>query len=150
MTEFVSEVKTIPFSDADVYAALSDLSRLELIKDKIPADKLDKIKDFTCDQDSCTITVDPVGKVKFVIVNREPNSTIKFEAEQIPFAFNLWIQLKSASEAETKMKLTIKADLNMFLKPMLSKPLQEGVNKMADMLAGLPYDKINNSQQISE
>ena len=36
MAEFVSEVKTVPHSDADIYTVLSDLNNLELAKDKIP------------------------------------------------------------------------------------------------------------------
>ena len=53
-----------------------------------------------------------------------------------------WIQLVEKSVDDTRMKLTIKADLNMFLKPMLSKPLTEGIEKIADMLASLPYRDI--------
>lgn len=136
MAEYISDIKTIPYSDQDVFSVLSDLRKLDLIKDKIPQDK---IKDFSYDQDSCTVTVDPIGKVRFVIVEREPNSTIKFEAEQLPFKLNLWIQLKQFTTEETKMKLTVKADINAFLKPMISKPLQNGLDKMAETLATIPY-----------
>lgn len=145
MAEFTSEIKTIPHADADVYAVLSDLNNLELAKDKIPQDK---IKEFTFDKDSCTVSVDPVGKVRFVVVDREPNSTIKFEAEQVPFAVTMWIQLKPSSENETKLKLTIKAELSPFLKPMVSKPLQKGLDKVADLLATLPYKNILNQGTI--
>ncbi len=136
MAEYISDIKTIPYSDQDIFSVLSDLRKLDLIKDKIPQDK---IKDFSYDQDSCTVTVDPIGKVRFVIVEREPNSTIKFEAEQLPFKLNLWIQLKQSATEETKMKLTVKADINAFLKPIISKPLQNGLDKMADTLATIPY-----------
>lgn len=136
MAEYISDIKKIPYSDQDVFSVLSDLRKLDLIKDKIPQDK---IKDFSYDQDSCTVTVDPIGKVRFVIVEREPNSTIKFEAEQLPFKLNLWIQLKQSTTEETKMKLTVKADINAFLKPMISKPLQNGLDKMAETLATIPY-----------
>ena len=37
------------------------------------------------------------------------------------------------------MKLTIGMDLNPFMKAMVQKPLQEGVEKMADALALIPY-----------
>lgn len=136
MAEYISDIKTIPYSDQDIFSVLSDLRKLDLIKDKISQDK---IKDFSYDQDSCTVTVDPIGKVRFVIVEREPNSTIKFEAEQLPFKLNLWIQLKQSATEETKMKLTVKADINAFLKPMISKPLQNGLDKMAETLATIPY-----------
>ena len=142
MTEFTSEVKTVPFSDAEIFSVLSDLSKLEQVKDKIPTDKLDKIKEFSYDKDSVTISVDPVGKIRFLIVERNPNQSIKFEAEQLPFAFNLWVNLTQENPDETKMQLRVEADLNMFIKPMLSKPLQEGLDRMADVLAMLPFDKI--------
>ena len=54
--------------------------------------------------------------------------------------FNLWIQLLPTSETSSKMKLTIKADINPFIKGMISKPLQEGLEKIADMLAMINYD----------
>lgn len=146
MAEFISDIKTIPYVDADVYAVLSDLNNLELAKDKIPQDK---VKDFTFDTDSCTVSVDPVGKIRFVVVEREPNKTIKFEAEQLPFGVTMWIQLVSSDNGETKMKLTVKADLNPFLKPMVSKPLQAGLDKVAEGLAALPYNEILNKGQLN-
>ena len=148
MTEFKSEEKIIPASGTDIYEVLSDLSRIEQVKDKLPTESLDKIKDITCDKDSCTITVDPIGKVRFNVVERIPGSLVRFEAEQAPFAFSLFIHLESISEQETKMYLAVNADLNMFLKPMLSKPLQQGLNKMADILALVPYGKIKNQDSI--
>lgn len=146
MAEFVSDIKTIPYTDSEVYSVLSNLNNLELVKDKIPQDK---VKDFTFDADSCTLSVDPVGKIKFVVVERDPNKTIKFEAEQLPFAVTMWIQLKSSENDDTKIKLTVKADLNPFLKPMVSKPLQAGIEKVAEALATLPYDEILNKGQLN-
>jgi hypothetical protein len=37
------------------------------------------------------------------------------------------------------MRLTLKADLNMMMKMMIGKKLEEGIDKFADMLAMLPY-----------
>lgn len=142
MTEFTSDIKTIQYSDNQIFEVLSDLRKLDLLKDKLPQDKL---SDFSYDQDYCSVNVNPIGKVKFVIVEREPNSTIKFEAQQLPFKLNMWIQLKPGSENnDTKMKVTVKADLNPFLKPMVSKPLQGGLDKMTDLLASIPYGDLNN------
>ena len=136
MTEFVSEIKTIPHSEADIFDMLSDLSNLERMKDKIPQEK---ISDFTFDKDSCSFSVNPVGKIKFSIIEREPNKTIKFKANESPIDVTMWVQLKQVDENDTKMKLTIKAELNPFIKPMVSKPIQEGINKVADVLAAIPY-----------
>lgn len=139
MAEYISDIKSIAYSDREVFSVLSDLRKLDLIKDKLPEDKL---KDLSYDQDSCSVNVSPIGKIRFVIIEREPNSTIKFEAEQLPFKLNLWIQLKQVADNDTKMKLTVKADINAFLKPMVSKPLQDGLNKMADTLSLIPYGEL--------
>jgi len=139
MTEFTSEIKTVPHNQKTIYEVLSNLENLEKIKDKIPSDK---VNDFTFDQDSCSFSVNPVGSVKFSIVEREPIKTIKLVADQAPIDVNMWVQLVGVTENETKMKLTVKAKLNPFLKPMLSKPLQDGVNKIADILAVVPYNEL--------
>lgn len=136
MTEFVSEVKTIPHDEDRIFNMLSDLSNLERIKDRLPQDK---IQDFEFDSDSCSFAVAPVGKITFRIVEREPNKTIKFETTNSPVPLFLWIQLKQVAPEDTKMKMTIKADLNPFIKPMVSKPLQDALDKIAVVIASLPY-----------
>lgn len=139
MTEFTSEIKILPHNDTEVFSVLSDLSNLEFVKDKIPQDK---IKDFSFDKDSCTISVDPVGKIKFNIIERVANSTVKFQAEQVPFGLDLIVELNNNGENKTELKLTVNANLNPFIKPMVSKPLQQGLEKMAEALAMLPYSEI--------
>ena len=139
MTEFVSDVKTIPFSDEMVFGVLSDLSKLELLKDKLPEDK---VKDFWCDANSCSFSVAPVGTVTFVVIDREPNKTIKLKSQGLPFEVQAWIQLVSKSENDTRMKLTLRADLNPFIKPMVKTPLKDGVDKISDVIASLAYDEL--------
>ena len=137
MTDFISEVKIIPHNDGKIYTMLSDLSNLQRIQDRIPQDK---IKDFSFDADTCSFTVDPVGSIEFRIIEREPNKTIKFSTTNSPVPLLMWIQLKQVDENATKMKMTVRAELNPFIKPMVSKPLQEGIDKISEMIAGLPYE----------
>lgn len=136
MTEFVSEIKTIPYSSDSIYKMLSDLSNLEKIKNRIPDDK---IKDIFFDSDTCSFTIQPVGSLTFRIIEREENKTIKFTADNSPINVYLWIQLKEMEPEITKMKMTVRADLNPFIKPMLAKPMEEGIEKLATILAALPY-----------
>lgn len=137
MTQFESSVKTIPASTETIFNMLADLNNLEKIRDRIPADK---VKDFTFDTDSCSFSVAPVGPMKVSIVEREPYKTIKFGSGNSPVPFHLWIQLLPLSETESKMKLTVRAELNPFIQKMVSKPLQEGIEKMAEVLAAIPYN----------
>jgi hypothetical protein len=136
MTEFVSGVKAIPFNDDRIFGMLSDLSNLEKVRDRIPEEKL---KDFTFDSDSCSFAVDPVGKITFQVVDREPNKTIKLTTTDSPVPLHMWIQLKQVAENDTRMKLTVRADLNPFIKPMVSKPLQKALDQISSILATIPY-----------
>lgn len=136
MTEFASEIKAIPQNDDRIFAMLSDLSNLERVKDRIPQDK---IQGFEFDSDSCSFSVNPVGKITFQIVEREPNKTIKFATTNSPVPLFLWIQLKQVAEMDTRMKLTARADLNPFIKQMVAKPMQEAIDKIAAVLEKLPY-----------
>ncbi len=135
MSKFESQIKTIPHKTDIVYQKLTDLSNLEKVKDKIPQDKM---KDIEFDADSFRFTVDPVGKIGLRIIDKEENKTIKFKSEQSPIDFFVWIQIKEVDE-QTKVKLTLEAELNPFIKGMVSKPLQEAVDKLAELIAGFPY-----------
>ena len=120
MTSFESKTVRIAHSSERVFELLSDLSNLERFKGALNAPGNEKLKITGYDKDSLSIEVS--------------------EAENSPLPLNLWIQLVSTGENETASRITVKAELNPFIKPMVSKPLQEGVDKMADMLVILPYE----------
>lgn len=138
MTKFESSVKTIYASQKAVYEKLSDLNNLEKFKDSLPADK---VKNLSFNSDSMTIDVAPVGQITLNIIEKEPYKCIKFATTTSPLPFNLWIQLVPVTETECKMKLTIGIELNPFMKGMVQKPLQEGLEKMADTLAIIRYEE---------
>lgn len=123
-------------SQTAVYEKLSDLNNLEKVKDRLPGDK---VKNLSFDSDSLTVEVAPVGKITLQIVEKEPCKCIKFGTTTSPLPFNLWIQILPVTETECKMKLTIGIEINPFMKAMVQKPLQEGVEKMADVLAMIQY-----------
>ncbi|WP_455128361.1 SRPBCC family protein [Prevotella veroralis] len=149
MTKFESSVKQIPHSQKSVYAMLSDLSNIQRLKDHLPEEATDndemnkvkdKLKNLSFDQDSLSINVDPIGQVSMRIIERDEPKMINLESEKSPFAFKFWIQVLPVTEASSKMKLTIDADIPFFAKSMVAKPLQEGIEKIADALAMIPFE----------
>ncbi len=149
MTKFESSIKQIPHSQRSVYAMLSDLSNIQRLKDHLPEEATDndeinkvkdKLKNLSFDQDSLSINVDPIGQVSMRIIERDEPKMIKLESEKSPFAFKFWIQVLPVTEASSKMKLTIDADIPFFAKSMVAKPLQEGIEKIADALAMIPFE----------
>lgn len=57
----------------------------------------------------------------------------------MPVEIVFWIQLLPVAAYETKLRLTLDADMSMMIKMLVNKKLEEGINKLADMLAALPY-----------
>ena len=137
MSTFESRIRQIPYKQEAVFNILSDLSNIERIKDKLPKDKLEQM---TFDSDSISVSVNPVGQIKLRIVEREAPKCIKFETADSPVPFNLWIQVVPNGDNASKMKLTIKAELNPFIKGMVKKPLMEGLEKIADLLQVIKYE----------
>ena len=136
MSKFESSIKQINYPVEAVYRNISDLTNLERVRDRVPEDKL---KDFQFDSDSVQVSVDPVGVIKLRIIEREENKCVKFEAEQSPLPFNLWIQVLPVTAETSKMKVTVKADILFMLKGMVARPLQDGVEKIADALSQIPF-----------
>ena len=136
MTKFESSVKQIAYPVEDVYRNISDLSNLERVRDRVPEDKLNS---FTFDRDTVSLNVDPVGDIKLRIIEREEGKCVKFETEESPMPFNLWIQVLPVTETTSKMRVTVQADIPFMLKGMVSGPLQDGVERIADALSQIPF-----------
>ena len=137
MSKFESNVKQIAYPQQNVYNMLSDLTNIERVKAQIPDDKL---KDLTFDKDTISISVSPIGQISMRIIERDEPKTIKFASEHPPPAFNFWIQLLPVDDTSSKIKLIIDDDIPFFAKGMVAGPLQEGVEKIADALAMIPYN----------
>ena len=139
MIEFSSEVKTIYHTDRDIFRVLSDLRNLDLVKDYIPEDK---IKEFVFDKDSVSFRVDTIGKVTFLVIEKQPESLIRFKSVKLPFDVFLEIQLQLKSEEETELTMVVQSDLNPFMRGIVEKPMREAVDRISDALTQLPYDQI--------
>ena len=135
-SKFESSVKLVPYSQQAVYDNISDLRNLEKVRDRIPEDK---VNDFSFDEDTVSLNVAPVGELKLRICEREEPKCVKFETVESPVPFNVWVQVLPVDESNAKMKVTVKAELNPFIKSMVEKPLQDGVEKIAEALAQVHY-----------
>ncbi|HCO67732.1 MAG TPA: polyketide cyclase [Dysgonomonas sp.] len=148
MAEYISETKIIAYPQERVFSAFSDLRKIEQIKEHLSEEN--KSINITYEKDSCIVDVSPVGNVRFVVTEREPDSRIKFEAEQLPFKLDLLVLLNSEKVEETSMQVIVNAELNPFLKPMVSRPLQDLLEKMASTLSSIPYNEINEIEESED
>ena len=127
MTEFTSKQVQILKPDYTIYNILSDFNNFTPIVQ-------DKIEEWTASEDSCSFKVNGFV-IKLKMVDKEPYKTIKLTGDQLPFEFYFWIQLKSVAPEDTRMRLTIHGKMNMLMKAMIGKKLQDGLDKIADQIA---------------
>lgn len=136
-SKYESKITSAPCSAEQIYRVLSNMESLNRVKDLIPKDK---IQEMEIEPDRVRIKVDGLAqKITIAIVDRIENDTIKFGAEGIPMDANFWIQLKELNPTDTRIKLTVKADIPFMFKFMVEKKLQTGLDQAADMLAQFPY-----------
>lgn len=136
-TKYESKIVSSTASAEQIYRVFSNLKNVERVKDLIPKDK---IQEMEISEDQIRIKVDGLGqKITIGIVDRIENDTIKFGLEGIPMDANFWVQLKQLSENDTRIKLTLKANIPMMFKMMIGNKLQQGLDQAAEMLAQFPY-----------
>lgn len=136
-SKYESKITSAPCSAQQIYSVLSNLKNIERVRDLIPQDK---IQELEIEPDRIRMKVDGLAqKITIAIVDRIENDTVKFGAEGIPMQANFWIQLKELSPVDTRIRLTVKADIPMMFKFMVEKKLKEGLDQAADMLAQFPY-----------
>ena len=140
-SKYESKITSAPCSAQQVYRVLSNLQNLERVRDLIPKDK---IQELEIEPDRVRMKVDGLAqKITIAIVDRIENDTVKFGAEGIPMDANFWIQMKELSPVDTRLKLTVKADIPFMFKMMVDKKLQQGLDQAAEMLAQFPYAQWN-------
>ena len=136
-SKYESKITSAPCSAQQIYRVLSNMENIERVREFIPQDK---VQEMEIGPDRIRMKVDGLAqKITIAIVDRIENDTIKFGAEGIPMDANFWIQLKELAPNDTRIKLTVKADIPFMFKMMVEKKLQTGLDQAADMLAQFPY-----------
>lgn len=141
MKRIESSVKHISSPQELVYAKMADLSNLGELAKNIPADQQEqlKVENLECTPDRVSCSISPIGKIEIGVVSREPYKCVKMETIKSPVKMTLWIQIVSTGTSSCKIKLTADADLNIIMAKMVQKPMAEAIEKIAEMLAMIPY-----------
>lgn len=139
METYESNVMHIAASAQQVFSKLSNLENLKPLLANLPAEATEKVKDIAVTADTCRFSIENFGQMGFKIIDKEPNKTIKFSGDNTPVEVYLWIQLVEKEPYDTKIKVTLKADVPFMLKMMVGSKLTEGVNQIATILSKIPY-----------
>ena len=162
MNKYESSVKTVYAPVERVYARLSDLNNLqplkervddprfeELINSQVPADKRptpeqfeklrNNVRNLALTQDTLSGHIGPLGDITLRIVERAEPKLIKMELEGAPIQVTLWIQMLPNDENTSRLKVTLGAELNFFIRKMIESKLEKAPEGLAQVLSQLPY-----------
>lgn len=153
-TRVVSEIQKVDSAIGDVYAFLSDFTKIGKMIDMARqmgaqtgeieghsvSEIADKIENVQTTVDACTFTIKGLGEMGVKVAEKEEPKMIKLEGDgRVPFDFEVWIQLLENGPYDTRMRITLEADLNMMFKMLLKGKLEKGINQLAEGLAKIPY-----------
>lgn len=150
-TRIVSEVYKIDSTIDSVYSFLSDFNRIgamvSMARQMGAGGQMeqmkqitDRIEDIRFTEDTCTFVVKGMGEMSIKIVEKEYPKLIKLAGDEVvPFQFTLWIQLLENGPYDTRLRITLEAQLNMVMKMMLKGKLEKGVDQLAEGLTKIPY-----------
>lgn len=145
-SKYVSDVKIVHNNQEIIFNYLSNFENLSKYVNEGLLSKMTEqipqiqISNFESDTDSCRFQISGMGLAEIRIIEREPHKTIKVSSSgSLPVSIVFWIQLLPVTAYETKLRLTLDADMSMMIKMLVNKKLEEGINRLADLLAGLPY-----------
>ena len=112
--------------------------QLEQNADRIPDEarqQLDKVK---FEDDGISIE-SPMGAMKLSVTESVPPGLVKYVAQSSPVPFGLTISLQAVDENQTQAVAEINIDLPFMLKMAVGGQLKDGAQKLAQVIAQLPY-----------
>ena len=130
MALYQSKTITVNKPFEEVYGKVSDLKNLEQFRDRIPKEYT---VDFECDTDYVQFRVAPVGDLLLRIVERGADK-IRLNVEKLPFKAEISMNIGNVSPSETNIQLVLDADIPFFVKHIVGNKLEEGMDKIADIL----------------
>jgi carbon monoxide dehydrogenase subunit G len=132
--EIESKIGKIENDEKTIYQFLSNFNNF---KSLVPADK---IKNWSATEDHCHFTVAGMGETGLRIIERTPSKLIKITTEAgSSMDFLMWIQLKQVSEKDTRVKITLRAELNPMISAMIKGPLKTFADTLIDQMEAFPF-----------
>lgn len=127
----VSKITQNSCLDSQLYTFLSDFRNIAVM---MPPEFRDKVQ---CTEHAITIEAMAGIHITLSILEKEPYSLLKMGAEAAK-EFCIWIQLKQVAPYDTRIRITLQAELPMIAKMLGKSKLQTFVDTFADALAQIP------------
>lgn len=149
MIEIKSDPVRLHGCAPDVYKKLSNpenlaevLARLRERKEtegmQIPDDMSRNLDNISVGPDSITMKGGPMGAITLRRGNCVPDKRIEYTGETTPVPMGVEFTLIPGDDRECEAVIAIKAEIPVFIRPMVSGPLKKGVEMFSSLMANVP------------
>lgn len=96
-----------------------------------------QVKEWVSTTDSCSYNLNGMATIAMKITNSVAPTKIETvsDGEKNPFTFTLNFNIVPVTDASSTLQLVFDGDVNMFMKPMIEKPLTNFFNYLTAQLA---------------
>lgn len=161
MTKYESQIYTVNATQQHAYERMANLKNFEALRQimeqpefverlmaNVPAEHAgkvtpEKIEEFRRQFENVVFSEDAVsfdsklGLITLAITEREEPKLVKLQGVGTPIDVTLWVQLLPLGAYQSKMKVTIGADVNFFIRKMVEKYLKQAPDGIASFLCYL-------------
>lgn len=129
MQKYVSKQHQILRPAEQIYAVISRFDNLT------PA-LADRVEEWQADEEHCSFKAKGFT-VRLRMEERVAPKHVKIVGDEggVPIDFAFWIQLHQVSEADTRLRLVLHAELNMMMRMMVGSKLQGAIDQIAEGIA---------------
>ena len=161
MTKYESQIYTVNANQQHAYERMANLKNFEALRQimeqpefverlmaNVPAEHAgkvtpEKIEEVRRQFENVVFSEDAVsfdsklGLITLAITEREEPKLVKLQGVGTPIDVTLWVQLLPLGAYQSKMKVTIGADVNFFIRKMVEKYLKQAPDGIASFLCYL-------------
>lgn len=149
MIEMKSDAVILNGSPADVYNRLSKPAELESLihsamtkaqaeGKEVPAELNENLEKISFNEDSISFQGGPTGSLTFRLADHTENESVQYVGEGTPVAIIIDFSIVPEGMDNCMLTIGVQADVPYFLRPMVQKPLQKGLDTFADMMRQIP------------
>ncbi len=142
MAQYKSEAAKIAFDIDTVFAKLSSPEALGKMVALLPPEAQEKMKDVEFTPEGISFKYNGMGPFMLALTETSAPRRIVYGAKSSPVPFGLSVDLSPLDDGNTEGVVTADLEIPVFLKAMISGPLTKGMEKVATLLAMIPYDKL--------
>ena len=161
MTKYESQIYTVNATQQHAYERMANLKNFEALRQimeqpefverlmaNVPAEHAgkvtpEKIEEVRRQFENVVFSEDAVsfdsklGLITLAITEREEPKLVKLQGVGTPIDVTLWVRLLPLGAYQSKMKVTIGADVNFFIRKMVEKYLKQAPDGIASFLCYL-------------